>query len=584
MRYFYRVSAGNVDGRSVPSEVESIVNRPSGPTNVEVTSYRTDRLVLDWRDVSGDAGYRIERSLDGSTWTAVGTVGVNVPSYTNTSLATGTVYSYRVVPLSPLGDGVASGIAVGSTRLATVTGLTVTATTSTSVALSWTAVAGANQYRVERSADGVTFTSIANTSGTSFTNNGLTALTEYYYRVIGVNSLTESGAASATAFAATQAPQPLPIPWSTADVGSVGGPGAAGLSGSTFTMLGSGSTIGGSADGFRFVYQPLTGDGTITARVATQENTANGARAGVMIREALTAGSKSALMAVTPASGALFVRRTTTGGSSSTTTTASLAAPYWVRLARVGGTVTGYVSPDGVTWTQAGTATVGMTATVYVGLAVSSADNTELNRSTLDSVTVTRTAPPTQVQSVAVNDGADQRSQVTSLTVTFGSTVTLPANAADAFRLSRVGGGDVPLMVDLSQSTATQTVARLTFSGSLTEGGSLMDGRYQLTVRGGVVYNGFGFVDGDADGTAGGDYVSPADELGGTGLRLYRLFGDATGDGVVDLADLGQMRGTFNAGVGEPAYLAYLDADANGTVDLSDLGQFRSRFNQNLFP
>jgi hypothetical protein len=188
------------------------------------------------------------------------------------------------------------------------------------------------------------------------------------------------------------------------------------------------------------------------------------------------------------------------------------------------------------------------------------------------------------VQSVVVNAGSAQRSQVTNLTVTFGSTVTLPANLADAFRLTKIGGGDVTLSVDLSTSTATQTIARLTFSGALTDNGSLLDGRYQLTVRGDQVYNSYGLLDGDADGVAGGNYVSPDDVAGGTGLRLYRLYGDATGDGVVDLSDLQSFRGSFNAGTGDPAYLTYLDADGNGVVDLVDLQQFRSRFNVSVFP
>ena len=79
--------------------------------------------------------------------------------------------------------------------------------------------------------------------------------------------------------------------------------------------------------------------------------------------------------------------------------------------------------------------------------------------------------------------------------------------------------------------------------------------------------------------------ASPADTAGGGAgqVGLYRLFGDATGNGVVDLADLAAFRGTFNQTAPNAAYLAYLDADNSGTVDLADLSEFRSRFNQNLF-
>jgi hypothetical protein len=73
---------------------------------------------------------------------------------------------------------------------------------------------------------------------------------------------------------------------------------------------------------------------------------------------------------------------------------------------------------------------------------------------------------------------------LTDLTVTFTGLATLPANPADAFRLTRTGPtgptGDVTLAVDPSASNATQTVARLTFSGSFTASGSLVDGSYTL--------------------------------------------------------------------------------------------------------
>jgi hypothetical protein len=40
------------------------------------------------------------------------------------------------------------------------------------------------------------------------------------------------------------------------------------LPGGTFTVTGSGLEIWNNADAFRYVCQPLSGDGTITARVA----------------------------------------------------------------------------------------------------------------------------------------------------------------------------------------------------------------------------------------------------------------------------------------------------------------------------
>jgi hypothetical protein len=182
--------------------------------------------------------------------------------------------------------------------------------------------------------------------------------------------------------------------------------------------------------------------------------------------------------------------------------------------------------------------------------------------------------PPTVV-GTRVNGGAAQRSRVTEITVTFNTLVSFaggPANAAAAFRLTRIGlggpAGDVTLAVDLSGSTAARTVARLTFSGPLTEFGSLLDGRYALTVLSLTVSAGGQLLDGDGDGVAGGDAVT----------ALHRLYGDVTGDGTVNGADFDPFRLAFGAGVGNPNYVAALDFDGDGFVIGADFNEFRKRF------
>jgi hypothetical protein len=105
-RYFYRVSALDATGRSVLSAVASAVNRPSAVTSFGVTSWTPTQLILNWRDTSGETGYRIERSSDGGvTYAVIATVAANVPSYTDGGLSPAINYYYRVTPTSPLGDG-----------------------------------------------------------------------------------------------------------------------------------------------------------------------------------------------------------------------------------------------------------------------------------------------------------------------------------------------------------------------------------------------------------------------------------------------------------------------------------------------
>ena len=183
----------------------------------------------------------------------------------------------------------------------------------------------------------------------------------------------------------------MPAGWTTADIGSTGLAGGASEDSGTFTVMGSGADINGSADSFHYAWQTLAGDGEIRARVTSQSNTHAQAKAGVMIRNGSATGAVNALMAVTPGSGFQFQRRPTASGSTTSTAGPALnAVPNnWVRLTRSGTLITGYVSANGTTWTQVGTATITMPASVSIGLAVSSHNNAVLGTATFDNVSIT---------------------------------------------------------------------------------------------------------------------------------------------------------------------------------------------------
>lgn len=76
------------------------------------------------------------------------------------------------------------------------TGLTATATSTTSVGVSWSAAAGATSYVVERKAPGGSFTSIGTPTGASFTDNTALPGTAYLYRVRAVNGVGSSASSN----------------------------------------------------------------------------------------------------------------------------------------------------------------------------------------------------------------------------------------------------------------------------------------------------------------------------------------------------------------------------------------------------
>jgi regulation of enolase protein 1 (concanavalin A-like superfamily) len=192
---------------------------------------------------------------------------------------------------------------------------------------------------------------------------------------------------------------PAPSGWSHQDIGAVGIAGDATYDPgtSTYTVIGAGADVWGTADALHFAYQSLTGDGRIVARVASVQNTNAWVKAGVMIRETLDAGSEQAFMLVSFSKGLAYQRRPATGGASVNTTGASGAAPYWVRLDRAGNTFRAYQSADGVVWSLVDSATIPMADTVSIGLGVSSHVTTATATATFDNVSIvpgTPTPPP----------------------------------------------------------------------------------------------------------------------------------------------------------------------------------------------
>ncbi len=140
-------------------------------------------------------------------------------------------------------------------------------------------------------------------------------------------------------------------------------------------MNGTGTDIWDASDQFRFVYKALKGNGSITAKVNNVANTHAWAKAGVMIRESMEAGSTHAMTVISASSGASFQRRTAANDASGSTDVAGLAAPYWVKVTRTGSTFTAQTSADGVTWadvTASPAVTIPMANDTFIGLAVTS--------------------------------------------------------------------------------------------------------------------------------------------------------------------------------------------------------------------
>jgi probable HAF family extracellular repeat protein len=176
---------------------------------------------------------------------------------------------------------------------------------------------------------------------------------------------------------------------------------------------------------------------------------------------------------------------------------------------------------------------------------------------------LTPEAAPSNVESVQINDGSDQRSMVNSLTVTFRAIVTMDPGAFEV----RHQNSDLVTVNFTSCVVDGKTVATITFAGAEIIGNSLADGNYTLTVLADHVH------DADGDPMAANNVTS-----------FYRLFGDTQGHRTVNAADVAVLFSTFGKHAGEDGFLSYLDYNGSGVIDDASLYAFIARYGTTLDP
>jgi hypothetical protein len=208
----------------------------------------------------------------------------------------------------------------------------------------------------------------------------------------------------------------------------VGAPraGAVTYLGNSFTVDAAGADIWGPVDQFRFVYQRVSGDIDITARVNSLKGTQAWTKAGVMIRDSLAATATHASLFLSGGKGVAFQRRTAKGLSSGNTSGPASKAPGWVKLERRGSIITALWSKDSRSWTVIGSDVITLPPAFYVGLAVTSHDNNSMATAIFDHVTVS--IPVKQANHVPE---VSLIAPVPNALVAAGTTLTVTAEASD---------------------------------------------------------------------------------------------------------------------------------------------------------
>ncbi len=165
-----------------------------------------------------------------------------------------------------------------------------------------------------------------------------------------------------------------------------------------WTMTGAGVDVWGEVtDDCQFAYQTMTGDCAMVARVTSVQSINGATKAGVMIRDNLSAAvSQRGFTSVIPNTPTQVQSRLKgdterwAGRVAQTTTLPDPGMPYWVKIERRGFLLTSYTSQDGTSWSpNVSNYFANLPATLYIGLFTVSGSATVTTTATFDHVAFT---------------------------------------------------------------------------------------------------------------------------------------------------------------------------------------------------
>jgi len=180
--------------------------------------------------------------------------------------------------------------------------------------------------------------------------------------------------------------------WISTDVGAVAATGTATQTSGAWTINGDGSDIWGTADSFQFLHQKSTQSGAVTVRVADLQNTSPFAKAGLMLRDGLSADAATVIFDVKPDGGLELMQRQAAGGAMQFKTGRSMGLPVWLRLEwgrrnTIDAGVEAWTSQDGLHWTLVDRVS-NVSVTPEVGVAVTSHNAGQLTTAHVDHLTL----------------------------------------------------------------------------------------------------------------------------------------------------------------------------------------------------
>ena len=190
-----QLGLGDTVNRNTPAQI-GIAFLPAPPAILTATTISFSQINLSWTEVTGELGYKIERSLTPLTgYVTAATVLADITSYSDTGLDSYLTYYYRVRAYNNDGNGDYSPEVNATTLIGPPLApnlLSVSVISRTRLDIIWSDVNGETGYRIERSVTSSTtgYSQLATIGAdtVSYPDTTVVESTTYYYKVCAFNA------------------------------------------------------------------------------------------------------------------------------------------------------------------------------------------------------------------------------------------------------------------------------------------------------------------------------------------------------------------------------------------------------------
>ena len=253
-------------------------------------------------------------------------------------------------------------------------------------------------------------------------------------------------------------------------------------------VVAGGSDIWNAADGFRYAYGQYSGDFDLKVRIPRLDPRDNWSKAGFVIREDLTPGSRTLSAIITPHETALDgtgggandfeagMRGAAGGATTDWGGRPTNSFPFtnvWIRVQRSGDTFKAFQGTNGITWSQFATNTTTLPGTLFVGLGTTAHNNGPGQTTTASYENYARILPPT-VTTQPLTQNVNEGDLVTFTVAATGEapfsyqwrkgSVNIPGATSDTYTITSAGpsdDGDYDVIVSNVDSSTFSLMATL---------------------------------------------------------------------------------------------------------------------------